>query len=42
MAGRHPDLARRMLRELGAWLEAVEADRATIDDRTCPDARVHW
>jgi len=32
LAERYPDRVRRMLRELEAWFEAVEAERATIDD----------
>ena len=32
LAGRHPDLARRMLCELETWFEEVEQERATIDD----------
>lgn len=32
LADKHPDLARRMLRELESWFEEVEAERATIED----------
>lgn len=32
LAGRHPDIARRMLRDLETWFEDVERERATIHD----------
>ena len=33
LADGHPDIARRLLRDLETWFEDVEADRRTIDDR---------
>lgn len=32
LAEKHPDRARKLLRDLESWFEQVEADRATIDD----------
>jgi len=32
VADEHPDMARRLLRDLETWFEEVEADRAAIDD----------
>jgi arylsulfatase A len=34
LATRHPDRARKMLRELESWFEEVEAERTTVYDRT--------
>lgn len=33
LADEHPDVARRLLRDLETWFEDVEAERATIDDQ---------
>lgn len=33
LAGRYPDIARRLLRDLESWFEEVEQERATIEDR---------
>jgi len=32
LAGEHPDVARRLLRDLETWFAEVEAERATIED----------
>ena len=36
-----PDRVSRMLRDLEQWFEDVEAERATIDEPSCPGARVY-
>lgn len=33
LADRHPDIARRLLRDLETWFEEVDRERQTIDDR---------
>ena len=33
LAGKHPEVADRLRRDLETWFEDVERDRATIDDR---------
>ena len=32
LAGKHPDIAGKLLCELETWFESVEADRISIDD----------
>ena len=40
LAAAEPDRVHRMLGELERWFEDVEASRASIDEPTCPGARV--
>ncbi len=41
LAAADPDRVSRMLGALEQWFEEVEAERATIDEPTCPGARVY-
>jgi hypothetical protein len=40
LADAEPERTRRMLSELEAWFDEVEADRASIDEPSCPGSRV--
>ncbi|OPZ81513.1 MAG: hypothetical protein BWY76_03011 [bacterium ADurb.Bin429] len=38
LADEHPDIARRLLRDLETWFAEVDAERRTIDDSVAADS----